>query len=234
MATSFNLLHLRPGAFWDIDLSDEVILNWFRECDAVWLHDGDSAKPHAELTSGKCSNGYFDCPRVLKYPALCEILAVQLARKLKASGIRADWVIGSAYAAITFSYEVAKAMGAIHGAVEKDPSDPDQKRMLWRRITIPAGAKVLQAEELITTIGTTREVRRAVTEGNAEQVEFLPFVGTIIHRPARLPMVYEGMEVVSLVERAVWAVDPSECPLCKAGSKRVKPKTHWAELTGKA
>ena len=106
--------------------------------------------------------------------------------------------------------------------------------MLWRRITIPAGAKVLQAEELITTIGTTREVRRAVTEGNAEQVEFLPFVGTIIHRPARLPMVYEGMEVVSLVERAVWAVDPSECPLCKAGSKRVKPKTHWAELTGKA
>jgi len=231
---AFHPLFINPRDFEDTDIPAETILDWFEKCDAVWLHNGDPAKPHAELVSGKCSNGYFDCPRVLRYPNICEVLAFQLAKKLRAKGIRPTWVIGSAYAAITFSHELAKAMRALHGAVEKDSSDPDQKRMLWRRMTIPAGAKVLQGEELITTIGTTREVRRAVTEGNAEPVEFLPIVGTIIHRPVQLPMIYEGLEVVSLVERKVWAVEPSECPLCKAGSKRVKPKTHWAELTGKA
>lgn len=234
MSIGFDPLNLDPSEFAGLDVPDETILHWFKECDAVWLHDNDLAKPHAELASGKCSNGYFDCPRVLRYPSLCEILAVQLARKLRALGISPDWVIGSAYAAITFSHEVAKAMKAVHGAVEKDPSDSEQKRMLWRRMTIPAGAKVLQAEELVTTIGTTKEVRRAVIAGNSEAVEFLPVVGTIIHRPPKLPMAYEGLRVVSLVERMVWAVDPKDCPLCAAGSKRVKPKTHWAELTGKA
>lgn len=228
------MLEINPQPFRYRGVDENIILGWFNECDAVWLHDGDPQRPHAELASGRCSNGYFDCPRVLCYPNVCETLAVLLARKLKDRGINPDWVIGSAYSAITFSHEVAKAMRAMHGAVEKDPSDPNQKKMLWRRMTIPARAKVFQAEELITTIGTTQEVRRAVIEGNSEAVEFLPLVGTIIHRPATLPIAYKDMEVVSLVERAVWAVDPLDCPLCKAGSKRVKPKTHWAELTGKA
>ncbi|GAF76555.1 unnamed protein product, partial [marine sediment metagenome] len=40
--------------------------------------------------------------------------------------------------------------------------------------------------------------------------------------------------VVALIEKAIWAVDPSECPLCKQGSKPLRPKTNWKKLTGKA
>lgn len=227
-----ELRKLDPRNFDEGILSMGKILGWFEACDAVWLHDGNPEKPHAELTSGKCSNGFFDCLRVLENPNLCEILALQLAWKLRGIG-RADWVIGSPYAAITFSHEVAKIFEAIHGFCEKDPTDPKGKRMLWRRRTIPAGSTVLQIEELITTAGTMIEVRRAVEEGNSEPVNFLPVVGALVHRPPELPVDYGDRKVTALIEKEVWAVDPSECSLCKAGSKRYRPKTHWKELTGK-
>lgn len=219
-------------------LSSEEVLSIFDLCDAGWMHDNNPKSPHAELTSGRCSNGFFDCLRVLRHPNFCEILGLQLAKKvkkeLKKLGIELiDWVIGSPYADITFSYEVAKFFKAVHAFTEKDPSDPKEKRMVWRRMTIPKGAAVLQIEELITTSGTFQEVRRAIEEGNSEPVNFLPIVGTLIHRPPELPADYGERRVVALVEKKVWAVDQEDCLLCKAGSKRVRPKTHWKELTGK-
>lgn len=229
-----EMLRIDPRYYDGKQLSQEEILHWFNLCDAVWLHDGDLQKPHAALTSRLCSNGFFDCQRVLEYPNINEILARQLASKLKgSSGVwQIDWVIGSSYAAITFSYEVAKALGVNHGFVEKDPTDPDKKRMLWQRSQIPAGAKVIQTEELITTAGTIVEVRRAVEEGNSEPVNFLPIVGALVHRPPKLRTIYGDRKVIALIEKEIWAVKPEDCPLCRAGSPRYRPKTHWRELTG--
>lgn len=225
---------LKPRDFEERNLSQEEILHLFNLCDAVWFHDGDPHKPHAELVSGECSNGYFNCSLVLCYPNLNEILARQLARKLNAQGIKKVlWVIGSPYAAITFSYEVAKSLGARHVFVEKDPKDPTGKRMVWRRMTIPAGDEVLQAEELITTAYTTNEVKRAVEEGNSGPVNFLPTVGALVHRPPKLPADHGGRRVVALIEKEIWAVEPP-CHLCRAGSPRYRPKSHWKELTGKS
>lgn len=239
-----EILNLDPISFKSSVFTPQDVLHIFDALDAGWIYDNDPQKPHAELTSGMHSNGFFDCLRILRYPNLCEILARQLVKKLDASSIaqnigQIDWVIGSPYAAITFSYEVARALNAIHGFVEKDtapplPTDPQAKRMLWARMTIPAGARVLDVEELITTSGTLKEVRRAVEAGNKEPVNFLPVVGALVHRPPKLSVNYEGISVVALVEKEVQAFKPEECPWCKAGSKALRPKTHWAELTGKA
>ena len=142
---------------------------------------------------------------MLQCPNLNEILARQLARKvwLMVRGVSTDihYVIGSAYAAITFSYEVAKALGAIHGFVEKDSTDPKGKKMLWARMKIPRGANVLQVEELIATSGTMAEVRRAVEEGNGEPVNFLPVVGALVHRPPKLPADYGDRKVIALIKK---------------------------------
>ncbi len=229
-----------PRRYDDKILSAEEILKWFDLYDAVWVYDSTDPKaPHAELSGGKCSNGFFDCMRVLCNPKLCEILALQLVRKLKEAGIgEVDWVIGSPYAAITFSHEVAKGFGAVHGFTEKDPivipTDPKRKRMLWRRMQIPKDAIVLQAEELITTSGTFKEVRRAVEQGNYEPIKWLPVVGTLVHRPSKLPVDYNGINIVSLIETEVWAVEQKDCPLCKMGSPRYQAKSNWEKLTGKA
>ncbi len=231
--TKFN-----PRDFDDKVLTEGEILRWFNICNAFWMHDGDVKKPHAELTSGMCSNGYVNCPEFLKYPNLNEIAALQLVRLLRERGVeKVDWVIGSPYSDITFSYEVAKAFGAIHGFTEKDPEDPKGRKMLWRRMAIPSGANILQIEELTTTSGTFKEVRRAVIKGNPEPINFLEIVGILFHRPPKLPVTYkidgEKIAVVAIIEKEMWAVEPSRCPLCKAGSPRYKPKSHWKELTGK-
>jgi len=231
-----ELVGLKPGYFRDRGISVEGILSWFDACDAYWMHSGDVSDPHAELTSGMCSNGFFDCLRVLKYVNLSEILANQLAHKIRATigGQKVDWVIASPMAGITFGHDVARALGAsIFMFTEKDP---DQKgKMLWKRMAIPEGETVLQIEELTTTSKTLNAVQEAVDVGNPSPVNWLPYVGIFVHRPPKLPVdQYSDRKVVPLIEKAIWAVDPSECRLCKDGSDRYRPKTHWRELTGKA
>jgi len=189
--------------------------------------------------------------RILCYPNVAQILAFQLAekvrrhiagdpeirRQLREQGMdRIDWVVSSAYAAITFGHEVAKALGAKFMFTEKDPTDSKGKKMIWQRITIPEGSTVFQAEELITTSGTFKEVRRAIQEGNSEHVNFVPIIGTLVHRPETLSVDYGGgLRVVALVEKEIhsYEPDPKKCRYCAVGSKRLRPKKNWKELTGK-
>ena len=236
MKNAREILRIDPRYYDEKRLSQEDILYFFDLCDAVWLHDGDPERPHAELTSGLCSNGFFDCLRVLKYVNLSEILANQLARKIRNAigGQKVDWVIASPMAGITFGHDVARALGAsIFMFTEKDP---DQKgKMLWKRMAIPEGETVLQIEELTTTSKTLNAVQEAVNDGNPNPVNWLPHVGIFVHRPPKLPVTHYGdREVVALIEREIWAVHPSKCSLCKGRSVRCRPKTHWRELTGKA
>lgn len=213
-------------------MTDTEVLQLYSERDAVWFfnYQGDPKAPHAELTSGRCSDGYVNSALVLCDPCVGTILAWQLFYGLIRLNVWPDWVVGSAYAAITLSYQLALLVGAQHGFVEKDPKDP--KKMVWSRFTIPEGATVLQCEELITTMQTTNEVKRAVREGNPHPVRFLSEVITAIHRPDALPVATDRV-IIPLVQRVVKSWKPEECPLCRQGSRRVRPKSHWAELTGK-
>ncbi len=241
MRKKIDLRLINPRDYDDKIVTPEEILSWFANEDAFWAYEGNPSpqKAHAELTSGLCSDGFFDCLKVLRYPNIAEILGRQLVRRLIQNGWlsprQVDWVVSSAYAAITFGHEVAKALGAIFMNTEKDPKDP--KKQIWQRMAIPAGAHTLQVEELVTTSGTFQEVERAVNEGNKETVSFWSSVGALVHRPPKLPAVYEwkygGRQVVALIEKEIRVYKPEECPYCAVGSPRYQPKTHWAELTGK-
>lgn len=238
MKDKIDLRLIDPLYYQHLDLSVEAILAFFYQEDAFWIYPGEPRldMPHAKLTSGKCSNGFIDCMKVLRYPRVAEILGRQLGRKLKSCGIvDVDWVIGSPYAAITFSHEVAKELDAIAAFCTKDPSDPKGKRMLWGRMQIPEGSRVLQIEELITTSFTFREIRRAVEVGNLQPVEFLDTVGSFVHRPEKLPIEYDGRPVIALIEKAIRNFDPGpeNCPYCRAGSEPLRPKENWARFTDK-
>lgn len=232
--TKKDLLRFRKEDFRFSCLTGVMVLEWFKILDAGWIYQGDPdpAKPHAELTSEKCSNGFFDCRRVLCYPNLAEIMAVQLVRNFSLPVPRVDAVIGSPYSAITFSYEVARYLGVPHFFTEKDPADPKGKAMVWKG-ELPGGSIVLQVEELITTLGTAMAVREAVISKNPDPVAFLNYIGTCVHRPDKLPADLARCVVVSLVERQVSAWSPEDCPYCKVGSRRVRPRGNWAKLIGK-
>lgn len=231
LADKVIALSFDPFMIPDDPLTQDEVLEIFREYGAVWLHDGDLEKPHAELTSGKHSNGYFNCPSVLCNTRISTLFAHQLLYMLGeriTKGV--EWVIGSPYAAITFSHEVARILGTKHGFPRKAPD----KKMVWKDWQIPEGSKVLQIEELITTLGTTMNVRESIFEGNEAEVVFRSIIGAIVHRPPELPICYEnGIRVVSLIETPVWAVDPEDCPLCVQGSKALRPreKGNWEKLT---
>lgn len=227
-----ELLALDPNEFHDIEIPKEEILRWFELCDAAWYHSGNPEDSHAELTSGYCSNGFFDTLRVLKYVNISEILANQMARKIREEigNQKIDWVIGSPMAGITFAHDVARALGAQSNMfVEKDPLNPG--KMLWNRMSIPEGANVLQVEELTTTAKTLGAVKEAVDFGNPYPVNWIPTIGILVHRPPIATKYYGKREVISLIEKIIWAVPQSECPLCEAKSKRYKLKTNWSKLT---
>lgn len=104
--------------------------------------------------------------------------------------------------------------------------------MIWVGPTIPEDATVLQCEELITTRGTTDKVRVAIEEGNSHKVHFAQDKLTIVHRPEVI-MGADMTEITALIRRQVKTWQPADCPLCAAGSPRVRPSKNWAQLTGK-
>ncbi len=210
------------------EITPTEITHLFKLCDAFWMHSGNPTDPHAELTSGFCSNGYINCLMVFSYTNLCQIIADQAVRKLrKVYDGPVDWALGSAYAALDFSKDVANLLGARHAPLEKG----ENKEQLWRRLEIRRNEVVLQVEELMTTSGTTKAVNAGIEKGNPVSVAFAPVILVAVHRS----QVYEidGRKVIYLAHYDIWTSHSKDCKLCRAGSRRLRPKTHWAELTGK-
>lgn len=233
VALPWQLSHLRRHHFSDPDVTEAEFDHVFQLADALWLHDGDPAKPHAELTSGRCSNGFVDVLRVLKYANLCDLFGHELYKRLirqNSLSLRErqpDWVVGSDHAGATISYEVARRLGAKHDFTEKG----GDKRQLWKRHVVGPDECVLQVEELITTTGTLQAVREGIREGNPNPVTFTPVVMTLVHRSDVYE--FEGSPTLYFRHYDIASWEPEECPLCAAGSKRLRPKQNWAELTGK-
>jgi hypothetical protein len=84
----------------------------------------------------------------------------------------------------------------------------------------------------MTTAGTLMAVREGIRRGNPSPVKFASVVGVLVHRSDVYEI--EGAPVVYLAHYDIKVWDPSDCPLCAAGSKRFRPKQNWAKLTGKA
>lgn len=202
-------------------------------CEALWIHSGDPKDPHAELTSGKCSNGFVDVLRALRHTAVSNLLAYHMVQAIDRAlgdtyeGPYPDWVIGSDHAGATFSHDVARWFGAMHDFTEKGPN----KTQVWKRFAINPGEAVLQMEELMTTAGTMLEVREGIRAGSTNPVTFVPVVGVLVHRSGVNEI--EGAPVVFLAHYDIAVWEPDTCPLCAAGSERIRPKQNWAKLTGK-
>lgn len=235
-----ELLALRPEAVAGRRLSVPELEAIMKACDCHWIHNGNPAAPHVELTSGKCSNGFVNMRLVLCRPNLCEIMAEQLRLLVSArySG-NVDWVIGSATASTNLAYEVARKFGAMvwplqKGEEEVRKGDKVEKKKIQvvESMTIPDGATILHPEELVTTSGTCRAVRDAIYKANPS-VKFVPFLPVIVHRPEAEGecMGVDNSKIVYLVHYDIWVSDPATCPLCAQGSVCLRPAKNWAELT---
>ena len=164
---------------------------------------------HFLLSSGKHSNGYVQCAKLLQYPDKAEKALSSVADKLK--GLDIDIIVGPAMGGIIVAYELARQLGKPAIFTER----VDGKMTLKRGFQIEKGQKVLIAEDVITTGKSSYEAIRAIEEQGGEVVG----IACIVDRTSgniKYP-IYSGVKLnISTYEK-------EDCPMCKENIPVVKP-----------
>lgn len=163
---------------------------------------------HFELSSGFHSNQYFQCAKLLQYPDIAEQVGHQLAQLFDN---KIDAVIGPALGGIIIAYETARALGKKNIFVERK----DGNMSLRRGFEISEGEKVIIIEDVITTAKSVKETIEVINKFGAEIVGY----GCIVDRSQGKT----GLDIKSLIQMTPEIYSPSDCPLCKQGSKPEKP-----------
>lgn len=160
---------------------------------------------HFLLTSGRHSNQYMQCARIVQYPNYTMELSSTLVEAFKDDKI--DVVIGPALGGIVFAYEIARQMGVRNLFAERE----NGKMTLRRDFKVPKGARVLVTEDVITTGGSVREVMEIVKEQGGEVVG----VAVLVDRSDG--KIDFGCKLVAAYRAGLISYDPDECPICKEG-----------------
>ena len=187
-----------------MNLSENEILEIFEKTGA--LYNG-----HFLLTSGRHSDVYFQCAKVLQHPdyieELCSIIADEYCDK------KINTVIAPAIGGLVVGQEVARQLHKRFIFAERE----DKKLTLRRGFSISEGEKVLVCEDVVTTGGSVFEVMDIVKDNNAE----VAGVGFIVDRSNG--NVDFGCTKLSAVKLDVKSYLQEECPLCEQGIELIKP-----------
>lgn len=161
---------------------------------------------HFLLTSGRHSNQYMQCARILEYPEYTMELSSFIVQEFKDDNI--DVVVGPAMGGIIFAYEIARQLGVKNLFAERE----DGKMTLRRGFKVPKGARVLIAEDVITTGGSVREVMEIVEEQGGEVVGVALLVDRTNGR------VDFGCKLRAAYTAEVVSYEAEFCPICKEGN----------------
>jgi len=177
----------------------------------LFIETGALLEGHFLLTSGKHSNKYFQCAKVLQYPEYAGKLGEIISVFFKHYDI--DTVIAPAVGGIVVGQEVARQLNKKSIFAER----VNGKLTLRRGFEINGGEKVLVCEDVVTTGGSVFEVMEVVKNSGGEVVG----VGMIVDRSNG--KVDFGVPQISALQTEVVTYEPEECPLCKEGIPAVKP-----------
>ncbi len=173
-----------------------------KECDAL-------LEGHFLLTSGKHSNRYVQCAKVLRYPDKAEKILAPVAEKLKELDL--DLLVGPAMGGILVAYELGRQLDLEAIFTER----VDGRMELRRGFEIKEGQRVAICEDVITTAKSSLEVKELIERFGAKVVAF----ASIIDRTGGKTEV----DIISAVKLSIDAYEPQDCPLCKEGIPYVKP-----------
>jgi orotate phosphoribosyltransferase len=207
----------------------------YRRAGALWIHDGNLRRPHALLTSGKHSSGFFNSELVMQDPLLLDAACADLAHVLLEHRLpieTVDRVVGPAMGAITLAHDLARHLGTIRGRTclrgyAQKQEDVPGTSMAFVRTPLQPGETVLAAEDVLTT-GTSLSNMRAAAQAAGARV--LTLVAVLVNRSGLVEV--DGRRIVALIDQPMPLWAPGECPLCLAGSEAIRPKgaENWARL----
>lgn len=165
---------------------------------------------HFLLSSGKHSDGYVQCAKLLMHPDKAEKILSIVADKVK--DLDADVVIGPAMGGIVVSYELGRQLGLPAMFTERE----NEVMTLRRGFTVTPGQKVLIAEDVVTTGKSSLETIKAL-EGYGVEVVGL---ACMVNRSG-LDKVGD-YKIYSAIDLDIQTFD-DDCPLCCEGVELVKP-----------
>ena len=187
-------------------MTQDEVIKMFKQSEAL-------LEGHFRLTSGLHSDRYLQCALVLQNPRQAEALGAALAARLRALGNQPDLVIAPALGGILVAHEVARALGVRGLFAERQ----DGMLTLRRGFRIEPGEKAYVVEDVVTTGGSTKETIEVVLKAGAVVLA----AGSLIDRSGGRTNL--GVPRVALAVLDIPAFSPEECPLCKTGSKAIKP-----------
>lgn len=173
---------------------------------------------HFLLSSGKHSDRYIQCAKLIQHPQYCDQVAKIIAQKLDEAGIEVDLCVGPAMGGVIISYELARALNKPAIFTER----VDNEMTLRRGFEIPQGAKVIIVEDVITTGKSSFETVDVIREYGAEVLALT----SIVNRSGMDEI--NGLPVISATKINVktWDADnlPEELkdtPAIKPGSRKI-------------
>jgi orotate phosphoribosyltransferase len=185
-------------------MTEIEILNIFKKTGALLTG-------HFLLTSGRHSDRYFQCAKVLQYPEYSEKLCRMIADNFK--NIEIDTVIAPAIGGLVVGQDLSRILNKRFIFAERE----DKKLTLRRGFSIDENEKVLVCEDVVTTGGSVFEVIDIVKSSKAKIVG----IGFIVDRSNG--KVKFGYPQFSALKMEVIAYLPDECPLCREDIELVKP-----------
>ncbi|MDR7869427.1 MAG: orotate phosphoribosyltransferase [Tissierellaceae bacterium] len=164
---------------------------------------------HFLLSSGKHSDGYVQCAKLLMHPDKAEKAVKVIVDKLE--DLEFDFVVGPAMGGIIVSYELARQTGKPSLFVERENGE----MTLRRGFSIEKGQRVLITEDVVTTGKSSMEAIKVVEELGGIVVG----IACIVDR-SKGDIKYPLYNATKL-ELNVYEED--ECPLCKSNIPAIKP-----------
>lgn len=189
-------------------MTRDEILQHFRDAGAL-------LEGHFLLSSGLHSPVYLQCARVMMDPVrgatLCRALADKVVAELGPGGV--DLVVSPAMGGVVVGYEMARQLGVPGVFTER----VDGAFALRRGFDIPVGARVLMAEDIVTTGKSSRECIACITD----------YGGTVVAASCLIDRsdgeVDLGVPLVSLTGYKVPAYAEDALPPELAATPAVKP-----------
>lgn len=185
-------------------MTKEELLEMFYKSNAL-------LEGHFLLTSGRHSNQYFQCAKVLQYmeytTKICKVIADYFR------DFKIDTVITPAIGGIVVGQEVARQLNKKFIFAERE----NKNLTLRRGFEINKGENILVCEDVVTTGGSVFEVIDIVKSNKAN----VAGVGMIVDRSNG--KVNFGYPQKSTLQMEVVSYLPEECPICKTDTPLIKP-----------
>ena len=181
---------------------------------------------HFKLSSGNHSKFYLQSAKVLEDPKTAKLLADELAKQIKASGIKIDAVCSPALGGLIAGFALATALDVRFIFAER----VDGEMTIRRGFEVKEGENYVVCEDIITTGGSALEAAREIEKAGGNIVAYAALANRGFC--SRVGSTLEAKSNCKLpLDKPLFALDdftfemyaPDDCPLCKEGSIAYKP-----------